>query len=535
MNEKREPFYRDPSKAVCWLIILTVIGFTFFKSLWTQPDKIFHDDINHYYSYLPATFIHHDLSLNFIFDDVVRHAKHFWPLKSPGGNWVIVTTMGLSLMYLPFFLIIHYPLTWMGVHSDGFTAPYQLALILSSVFYFAVGLLFLRRILARYFSRTTTAITLFAVVMATNLFYYVTDEPAMSHVYNFALITLFLYQTIRWHEKPALISSVCLGLIAGLIALIRPTNILVVIVFLFWNVDSFSSLKIKVSLLVSKYRMLLIMIAAAILVWLPQMIYWKYVTGQFLYFSYGDKGKFFFSNPQVINTLFSYRKGWLLYTPVMIFSFVGLYFLWKKYRNLFWPVVTFTLVNIWVISSWWLWWYGGSYGLRAYIDSYSIAALPFAAFVAWAFEKRHLLVKSGILLLLSLFTAHNFFQIEQYHTGAIDYVSMTKEAYWASFGHIKQVPGFPNLLSYPDYKSAEKGIYPKPVLDPLYTGKLTRSQGIKRIEKDLRASPEQAESIRQKAADRSIPVDSMFYIDAQYIYDLKVSNGSIKPADEPEK
>jgi hypothetical protein len=30
--------------------------------------------------------------------------------------------------------------------------------------------------------------------MATNLFYYVTDEPAMSHVYNFALITLFLYQ-----------------------------------------------------------------------------------------------------------------------------------------------------------------------------------------------------------------------------------------------------------------------------------------------------------------------------------------------------
>jgi hypothetical protein len=68
-------------------------------------------------------------------------------------------------------------------------------------------------------------------------------------------------------------------------------------------------LKSKFSLLVSKYRILLIMIAATILVWLPQMIYWKYVTGQFLYFSYGDKGKFFFTNPQVINTLSATGKA----------------------------------------------------------------------------------------------------------------------------------------------------------------------------------------------------------------------------------
>ncbi len=526
------PFYRKPAIIAYWVIIATVLGTNLSFRQWEKPDKIIRDDVNHYYAYLPATFIYHDLRLNFIRSDFETFSKHFWPLRGPKDQWVIFTTMGLSVMYAPFFIVIHYPLLWMGLEAKGFSAPYQFALVLSSLFYFALGLHYLRRVLDKFYSQWVTAITLFAVVLATNLFFYVSDEPAMSHAYNFALMTVFMYCTIRWNEKPGVKYSIILGLLSGLIALIRPTNSIIVLILIFWNISSWNSMIERVRLFISNFSLVIIMILAAILVWIPQMIYWKSMTGQFLFFSYGDKGKFFFSNPQIINTLLGYRKGWLVYTPVMVFSFIGLFFLWKKYRAIFWPVTLFMAINIWVISSWWLWWYGGSFGLRAYIDSYGIVALPFAAFITWAFEKRHFLVKSLVGILLAIFTFHNFFQIAQYQAGAIDYVSMTREAYWDSFGHIRASPAFNHLLSFPDYKSAEKGIYPEPVLDPLYTGKLTRREGIARIEKELRSSTEQMALIEQKSIDRGIQIDSMIYLDAVCVYETKVSAGIVKPAEK---
>jgi hypothetical protein len=525
------PHLRKPSLVVYWLILGTIAFSTWRLDLWHMQDRIIKDDINHYYAYLPATFIYHDLKLDFVNSDLERFAKHFWPLRGPKGEWVMVTTMGLSIMYLPFFLLFYYTLEWMGYGGDAYTKSYQLAIVLSSIFYFAIGLMLLRKTLLKYYSEGVTALTLFAVVLATNLYYYVTDEPAMSHAYNFALLTAFLYYTLLWNSRPSFFYSGLLGSLAGLIALVRPTSILVVLVFIFWDVFSWKSFVDRLKIFLSRYYLLLVMILAAILVWVPQMLYWKYVTGHFLYFSYGDKGKFFFSSPQIISTLFGFRKGWLIYTPIMVFAFPGLFFLWKNKRALFTPVFIFMVFNIWVISSWWLWWYGGSYGLRAYIDSYGIIALPMAAILSWAFENRHVLIKSLIFFLLILFTCHNFFQIEQYHHGAIHYVSMTREAYWDSFGHLNPSPRFRYLLSYPDYKSAEEGIYPEPVLDPLYTGKLSREQGISVIEKELRSSDEQLKIIERKAKERGVPVDSMVRLDAIYVYDYKVEKGYILPPD----
>ncbi len=525
-------FLRKPTFLVYWLIIIIVISLTVSRNLWNQPNKIIKDDINHYYAYLPATFIYHDLSLGFVRTNMSNFSKHFWPATSPTGKWVIVTTMGLSIMYTPFFLIIHYPLYWMGYEATGYTAPYQLALILSSLFYFCIGLHLLRRILERYFNPWVSAISMFTIVMATNLLFYVVDEPAMSHSYNFVLLTAFVYWTIRWYEKPGLAISLIIGFLTGLIALIRPTNILIIIILPLWGIASWKELLDRLMFLLRKYYWILIMVISAILTWLPQMLYWKTFTGQYLYFSYGDKGKFFFLNPQVINSLFSYRKGWLVYTPIIVFALIGLIFLWKNKKSLFTPVLVFLVLNIWVISSWWLWWYGGSYGLRAYVDSYGLMAIPMAAMISWTFENRKVWMKSIVITVILIFTAHNFFQIEQYHTGAIDYVSNTRESYWESFGKIKKSDRYPHLLSYPDYKLAEQGIYPKPVLDPLYTGKLTRKEGIEVFRKQIMESPELLEMVRNKSAAQGISLDSMLYLDALCIYDMKVQAGTIVPAKE---
>jgi hypothetical protein len=511
-----------------WLIVIMVIGANAKYHHWENPNKIIYVDVLHYYAYLPATFIQHDLTLEFLRTTKLPENKFFWPQVLPDNRLIILTTMGMSYMYAPFFLAVHYPLKWLGFRAMGYSPPYKVALIVSCIFWFSLGLFFLRKLLLKYFSDLTTAISLIAIVLATNLFYYVTDEPAMSHGYSFALFSLFLYFTDRWSGESKIKYAFALGLLAGAIALIRPTNTVIVILLLLWGVDSFKALTGKIKFFLKNYTHVLIMIVAAILVWVPQVIYWKYMTGQYFVFTYGEKGKFFFDNPQLFRVLLGFRKGWLIYTPVMIFSIIGLIPLWKSYRKLFWAVIFFMVVNIWIVSSWWLWWYGGSYGMRALIESYALMAIPLAAFLAWLTEKRSFSVKVFTSLLILAFVVHNFFQISQYHTGAVDAIRQTKESYFSTFMKLRPNARQKKLLVYPDYKAAAFGKYPRPSFtDSLYTGLLDRNQAIRKIEQEIRSGEESMKMMQQKAVARNISIDSAINLDAIYLYKLKVEKGEI--------
>ncbi|MCD4680919.1 MAG: hypothetical protein K8S00_11080, partial [Bacteroidales bacterium] len=49
------------ARIVNWVIIILVLSISFDLSFWKQDKKIIYWDALHYYSYLPATFIYHDL------------------------------------------------------------------------------------------------------------------------------------------------------------------------------------------------------------------------------------------------------------------------------------------------------------------------------------------------------------------------------------------------------------------------------------------------------------------------------------------
>jgi hypothetical protein len=199
------------------------------------------------------------------------------------------------------------------------------------------------------------------------------------------------------------------------------------------------------------------MMLAFLVVWIPQFIYNLHFTGQLLFYSYTDE-KFFFANPQIIDGLFSYRKGWLLYTPMMVIPLIGIFvsiFRKEKYSL---AILIFTLVNIYVILSWWCWWYGGSFGQRSFVDSYGLMALPLALVLAEAARLKTVFYKAivGLVFLIIVF---NNFQTQKYLYGSIHFADMTKAAYWHSFWHVRPQPGYWDLLETPDYDLAKKGIY----------------------------------------------------------------------------
>lgn len=440
------------------LVAIIVLSIDNNLARWKADQGIIVHDVYPFYAYLPATFIYHDLGLDFV--DGATHNGQFilWPKITPEGKKVITASMGLSVLYFPFFLPAHVYAVCSSYPPNGYSAPYKIALMLSSAFFLILGLIYLRKLLRKYFSDLVTAIVLLVIPLATNMLWYTVVEAAMSHVFNFALISIFLYHTDRWHEEITLKRSIIIGLLAGLIALIRPTNILVLILFFFWDVKSWNEAGKRVLFFLNKWRHVLLMIIAFVLVWVPQFLYWKMQTGQYLYYSYPDDQGFFFGNPQIWNSLFSWRKGWLLYTPVMIFAVTGIAVLRKNHPKLFLPVLIYTLVTIYVISSWWDWWYGGGFGLRAYIDMYGVFALPMAASLTWIINRK-MVIKYALIFVFLLLTARSLFHHVQYHYGAIHWYSMTREAYFDSFFRIRPSERFPDLIKSPDYNLARKGIY----------------------------------------------------------------------------
>jgi hypothetical protein len=121
------------------------------------------------------------------------------------------------------------------------------------------------------------------------------------------------------------------------------------------------------------------------------------------------------------------------------------------------PISFFFFLNLYLLASWCFWWFGGSFGSRGFIDSYGIMAIPLAAFFSWCFKQKKL-VKIPILAITVVLIYFNTFQIRQYYNGAIHYVSMTKEAYWETFGTMKKTQKYHDALEFPDYKAVEKRI-----------------------------------------------------------------------------
>jgi hypothetical protein len=510
------PLKKYPSRIIIWVSLLIITAVNISYENWNHEYKIIAWDVNSYYAYLPIVFIYHDIDMDFMDEDIEKHEKHYWPLTTEIGKKAIITSMGMAYLYSPFFLAVHWIAHLTGYAGDEFSAPYKIALIISCLFYLALGLVFLRKVLRIYYSEMATSITLVIILFGTNLLHYVTYEPTMTHAYNFSMISVFLYLIIKWFRQPGIKYALLCGALAGLISLVRPSNIIVILLLIFWDITSFKDLGDRILFYLKKIHLVILMIIAFLLVWLPQFLYWDYTSGSMFFNTYGSVGAgFFFDNPQIYHTLLSYRKGWLVYTPIMVFAILGLYMLYKQHRKLFLPVIIYLLINIYVISSWWCWWNGGSFGLRSFIDMYGIMAFPLAALITSILSRR-LWIRLAILLMLAAIVYLNIFQSMQYNKGYIHYMRMSKKSYWAVFLNMTPGQDYWDNLVRPDYVAAKKGEFYTETEIPYGLEKelgMTGREYISYLMDTISNHPEQLDEIlRYKKND--ISIDSLIYLEA---------------------
>lgn len=416
--------------ALLFIIVFSYATADFWQAWKKKTGTPFTWDVELYYSYLPATFIHHDLS--FKYDDKL-------PMQVlENGNKNPKYTCGMAIMYAPFFYIGHQMAKYQNCKLDGLSEPYATAIHFGSIFYVILGLFFLRKISLQFYSENITALLLIIAYFGTNLFNYTLRDGEYSHGYLFCLVCIYTYFIIAWHKQPKYSTSIFIGLLIGLITLIRPTDALFYIVFLLYGVKNKLDLKEKLHLfIVHKWKIAVIFIFGIIML-LPQIIFWKIYTGHYVFFSYNQE-RFFFADPKIWEVLFSYRKGFFVYTPIMILSVFGVFFMKKRIQEFQFGIILFFVINLYIVSSWWCWWYGGSFGMRALIETYPLLLLAMGAFFHHVFSvvsKSKIIdtiKKYGVISFVIVCICLNMIQTYECKVGLMHFDSMNKETYWQIF------------------------------------------------------------------------------------------------------
>ncbi|HNX44987.1 MAG TPA: hypothetical protein PKI35_11170 [Bacteroidales bacterium] len=420
----------------CVILILAIV---IFRSLY-PPVNILTWDVFGYYLYLPAQFIFHDIGfrnlewVRQIAEQYQTTSTLYQLVTSPDGGFVIKYSAGMAVLNAPAFFIAHLLAQPLGFPADGFSLPYQYAWAINGLIVTLAGIFILRKILLEFFDETVATIVLVIVTLATNYFQLTAFDGYLTHNYTFTLCALITWLTIKWHKRPTYPAACWLGISLGLIILVRPSEMVCLLIPVLWGVYSRASVKEKLLLVREHPGQVLALILAVFIAGLPQLIYWKTVTGHFIFYSYVNAGEGFdFANPHTWQVLFSYRKGWLVYTPVMFMAIIGFVSLYRHNRKLLIAVMVYLIVNLYVVSSWTTWWYaGGSYSQRALLTSCVLMALPLGYFIRDMFLRKWSM--AVVILMLSLTLLLNLFQTWQWVHGIIDKTRMTRSYYWAVFG-----------------------------------------------------------------------------------------------------
>lgn len=421
-------------------IIGILCTYILFNRIDEWRNTTFQWDKQGYHSYLPAIFIYNDLK-GLSFYPAICEKYHFtgddpWyaAYQQPNGNRVNKYPVGPALLELPFFLAANVSVSIFAPQlNDGFSVPYQLTVALNDIFWVMVGLFFLRGFLRRYFTDNITAVTIICIALGTNLYNYTAFDHGMSHPISFSLFAALLFFTERFYDTCRNKYLLAIAVVLGLITITRPTNCIAAIIPLLWNIRTKKDLVNRFSFFSERYKACISAIIVFFLVLLPQLAYWKYATGHWIYYSYEGEG-FNFAHPKIWKGLFGWQKGWFIYTPIAFLAILGLFQTAKKHKQFLLSFTLFLPVIIYVTFSWKNWWYGGGFGCRPLIDILPVMALPLATLIEFFYERKQFFTKSIFSMMLLFFISLNLFQVYQFSKGVIHYERMSRAYYFKIFG-----------------------------------------------------------------------------------------------------
>lgn len=415
---------------------LAVMAVLFLVSLPFVTPRVAASDEIEYFSYLPSLILDGDLNFrnqyayfcNLDFEDCVasRFKETFLDLKTPTGLQINFGPMGTAVLWLPFYLVGHLvALLLQNINpafaANGVSAPYIYAVCIGSVFYGWAGMYLAYRIARHYYDQAIALGAALVILFATNAVYYMYVAPAFSHAASLFASSLFVY--VWWRTRDSRARGdwkpwFALGASGGLMTMVREQEaVFFVIPFIEGIYLGYRVLRAQV-----KFRELgkwivgaSVMVGGALLVFLPQLLAYRVLNGNFLP-ARNVTDKFTWDGNHILDVLFSNFHGLFTWTPVVLLAVIGLIFLWRKDKFLAAVFLITFAVETYLLGSFSTWFGGAAFGGRRFINCTVLFVVGFAA-LADALQTRvprPILAGAGAALVL-----WNLFFIIQFVTGMV--------------------------------------------------------------------------------------------------------------------
>jgi hypothetical protein len=420
------------------LAAIIFIGGFFTLDRWKTT--LYYGDSGSYYLHVVSAFVNQDVgdydktitTLKEVHPnaDDQRKVKHgIRPTKT--GRMYIKYTLGVPMMETPFFFLGHIWASFSNQYeANGWTRPYLLAVGLSTIAYLLLGLHLLLLLLREHFKPLVVTLTILSLILATNLFFHAT-YVTMAHGFLFFDYCLLLYLTVRFHKNPSWLKALGIGAVVGLIAITRVPEVISLLIPLLWGVVSWKTFQERITFFVKHYYYLILAGVGLLMVFSPQLMYWYYVSSELYFNPYEGEG-FNFFKPQIHKGFLHFSNGWLIYTPIMIFSLLGWWLLPKYYPKAMLSILIFVGLHAYIHYCYYAWTFFPGLGQRPMVETYPLLAFCLAAFYSFCWQRKW----AGYLSISALFFFAwlNLFQTWQMKEGVIWSERGNAAFYWETFG-----------------------------------------------------------------------------------------------------
>jgi len=365
--------------AFCVFVLLAGLAALWHLDVGRSNLPVIRSDGEGYYAYLPAVFLHRDITMRTLVEDVFRGHPPAGVTRWGGSRrYLDKYPAGEAMLLAPFFGFGSLAAALSGYRLNGYSPPFQQAVALAGVCYLVIGLSALWSVLARHFRPGSVAAVLFVVVFGTNLFHYATFDAAFSHVYSFFLFSVFLWIVERLYREARWAAFIGAGLVGGVIVTTRPTNGLWLVFAILFGITSRQDARRRRRFWRIHAAKVVAAVAVGVAVLGIQMGYWRAITGSFVVNAY-EKNLMDFTRPHVLDVLFSVRKGLFFWSPVLVGVLPGLWYARRSARDFVLPMAVFLPLHVYLVSSARIWWYGGSFGQRPFVEALPLFAIALCA------------------------------------------------------------------------------------------------------------------------------------------------------------
>jgi len=354
-----------------------------------------------YYAFIRSPLIDHNFSFSSDFENPENDLEkiflndHFvYNPVTKTGHLPNFYAVGPAVLWSPFLILTHLVvlgLRLLGLHipPDGHSWPYLVAMTCATALYGFAGLCFSFALARRFVEERWAFWATIGLWFASSIPVYIYLLPAWSHAHSIFATSLFLWYWLRTRGTRTGGQWLKLGLLSGLMIDVYQLNGIFLLVVAYEVVSAYAQICFatgtgKPAQLFKELRLHCLYSLATLIGLSPTFVARQIVFGNpFSVGPYALSG-WNWTSPVFLKVLFDASHGLLVFTPILVLAFVGLFYLRSLDKTLGTLCIFITLIFYYFVSSF-SWWYGAvGLGNRFFISLTPVFILGLASLFARA-------------------------------------------------------------------------------------------------------------------------------------------------------